>query len=71
MEKMVFNCHEKGEVQQPDNKAGCEVLCVCVSAGAARPGPVAYCILIVRRIGYVNIPVDRIRRLPLCGRSKA
>lgn len=68
MEKMIFNCHEKGEVQQPDNKAGCKVLCVCLEG---RPGPVAYCILIVRRIGYVNIPVDRIRRLPLCGRSKA
>lgn len=40
MEKMIFNCHEKGEVQQPDNKTGCEVL--CVSAGAARPGGILH-----------------------------
>lgn len=43
MEKMIFNCHEKGEVQQPDNKAGSEVLCVCVCRGGpARPGGILH-----------------------------
>lgn len=57
LKKMIFNCHARcnSGLQQPDNKA-------CVQ-GRHGPYPVAYCILIARRIGYVNIPVDRIRRL--------
>lgn len=38
MEKMIFNCHEKGEVITRQ-AVKC---CVCVSAGAARPGGILH-----------------------------